>query len=175
METILYQLELQQSVVNCGMSYVFRLADGSFFLIDGGYFTGGEADRLFAFLTARGGGQKPLIRGWLFTHAHQDHIGCFMDFVLRHLDEAVIEGLYYNIQPIDLSKAKGDPRQKSNDIATVREFYDILKNRCGHIPVTKLKTGDRFRFGELAAEVLYLVGIIYYAVISVKAQNKYLF
>ncbi len=27
----------------------------------------------------------------------------------------------------------------------------------------------------LAAEVLYLVGIIYYAVISVKAQNKYLF
>ena len=27
----------------------------------------------------------------------------------------------------------------------------------------------------LAAEVLYLVGIIYYAVISIKAQNKYLF
>ena len=154
MSVTLYQLELRQSVVNCGMSYVFRLADGSFFIIDGGYFTEGEADELFAFLKARGG-EKPVIRGWLFTHAHQDHIGCFMDFVLHHLDEAEIGGLYYNIQPIDLSKAKGDPRQKSNDIATVREFYGILETRCNHIPVTKLHTGDIFRFGELEIEVLY--------------------
>ena len=155
MSVTLYQLELRQSVVNCGMSYVFQLADNSFFLIDGGYFTKGEADGLFAFLTAHSSGQKPVIRGWLFTHAHQDHIGCFMDFVLRHLDKVVIEGLYYNIQPIDFSKAKGDPRKKSNDIATVREFYDILETRCADIPVTKLNTGDTFRFGELEIEVLY--------------------
>ncbi len=154
MSVTLYQLELRQSVVNCGMSYVFRLADGSFFLIDGGYFTEGEADELFAFLKASGG-EKPVIRGWLFTHAHQDHIGCFMDFVLRHLEEVVIEGLYYNFQPVDLSKAKGDPRKKSNDIATVREFYGILENRCGDLPVTKLRTGDVLRFGELELEVLY--------------------
>lgn len=154
MSVTLYQLELRQSVVNCGMSYIFQLADGSFFLIDGGYFTRGEADELLAFLKARGG-EKPVIRGWLFTHAHQDHIGCFMDFVLRHLDEVKIEGLYYNFQPIDLNKAKGNPRKKSNDIATVREFYEVLKTRCGHIPVTKLNTGDRFRFGELELEVLY--------------------
>ena len=154
MSVTLYQLELRQSVVNCGMSYVFQLADGSFFLIDGGYFTKGEADGLFAFLKARGG-ENPVIRGWLFTHAHQDHLGCFMDFVLRHLDEAVIGGLYYNFQPVDLSKAKGDPRKKSNDIATVKEFYEILEKRCANIPVTKLRTGDRFRFGELELEVLY--------------------
>ena len=154
MSVTLYQSELRQSVVNCGMSYVFQLADGSFFLIDGGYFTKGEADGLFAFLKARGG-EKPVIRGWLFTHAHQDHIGCFMDFVLRHADETVIEGLHYNFQPVDLSKAKGDPRRKSNDIATVREFYDILETRCARIPVTKLHTGDVLRFGELETEVLY--------------------
>lgn len=154
MSVTLYQLELRQSVVNCGMSYVFQLADGSFFLIDGGYFTKGEADGLFGFLKARGG-ERPVIRGWLFTHAHQDHIGCFMDFVLHHADEAVIEGLYYNFQPVDLSKAKGDPRKKSNDIATVREFYGILENRCGDLPVTKLRTGDVLRFGELELEVLY--------------------
>ena len=152
---VLYQLELQQSIVNCGMSYVFRLADGSFFIIDGGYFTEGEADRLFAFLQAHSISSKPVIRGWLFTHAHQDHIGCFMDFMLRHAAEAEIGGLYFNIQPIDLTKAKGNPRKKSNDIATVREFYDILETRCRRIPVTELKTGDVFRFGELEMEVLY--------------------
>ncbi len=37
------QLALDHSLVNCGMSYVFLLEDGSFFLIDGGYFTPGEA------------------------------------------------------------------------------------------------------------------------------------
>ena len=86
-------MELRQSVVNCGMSDVFHPADNSFFLIDGGYFTGGEADGLFSFLKTRGG-EKPVIRGWLFTHAHQDRIGRFMDFALHHLDEVVIEGLY---------------------------------------------------------------------------------
>ena len=155
MSVTLYQLELRQSIVNCGMSYVFRLADNSFFIIDGGYFTKGEADELFTFLKARSGGGTPVIRGWLFTHAHQDHIGCFMDFAPRYADEVRIEGLYFNIQPIDLSKAKGNPRKKSNDIATVREFYGILDTLRGRIPVTKLKTGDDLRFGELEMEVLY--------------------
>ena len=151
----LYQLELDQSMVNCGMSYVFQLCDNSFFLIDGGYFTPGESDRLFAFLKERSENETPVIRGWLFTHAHQDHIGCFMDFVAGHLKDVVIEKLYFNFQLIDLSLAKGDPRKKSNDLATVREFYEILKRYCRQIPVVTLKTGDRFQIGELSMEVLY--------------------
>ena len=33
--TTLYQHELDQSLVNCGMRYVYQLDDGRFFLIDG--------------------------------------------------------------------------------------------------------------------------------------------
>ena len=39
---VLYQLKLDQSIVDCGMSYVFQLNSGHFFLMDGGYFTPGK-------------------------------------------------------------------------------------------------------------------------------------
>ena len=99
--TTLYQLKLDQSIVNCGMSYVYRLASGHFFLIDGGFFTPGEADRLYDFLRARCEG-KPVIDCWFFSHAHQDHIGVFLDMMERHREDLVIKELMYAFQPMDL-------------------------------------------------------------------------
>ncbi|MGN1203185.1 MAG: hypothetical protein ACI4RF_07795, partial [Eubacterium sp.] len=72
----LYQLSLDQSEVDCGMSYVIKLCDGSFFIIDGGYFSKGECDRLYNFLCEHSG-DKITISGWFCSHAHKDHFGCF--------------------------------------------------------------------------------------------------
>ena len=177
----LFQLELKQDEVNCGMSYVFQLSDNEFFLIDGGYFSDGEAERLYRFLKTRCKAEKPIIKGWLFTHAHQDHIGCFMDFVLKYINDVEINQLLFNFQPIDLSKAKGNPRQKSNDIATVKEFYEILKEHCRRIPKKKLKTGDSFAVGRLGVDVLYTADDIlpkevsfndYSCVVKIKIKNR---
>lgn len=148
------QLEPDQSIVNCGMSYIFMLGNNSFFIVDGGYFTPGESERLYSILKENSN-QKPTIKGWLFTHAHQDHIGCFMDFVLSHINDIEIEKLLFNFQPIDLEKANGNPRQKSNDIATVKEFYDILESHCKHIQIVKLHAGDRIEIDKLTIDVLY--------------------
>ena len=46
-ETALYQIDLDNRRVNCGMTYIFQLADGRFFILDGGYFTFSECDRLY--------------------------------------------------------------------------------------------------------------------------------
>lgn len=148
------QLELNQTDVNCGMSYVFMLGNSEFFIIDGGYFTKDESERLYSLLT-KNSDAKPIVKGWLFTHAHQDHIGCFMDFALSHINDVEIEQLLFNFQPIDLSLAKGNPREKSNDIATVKEFYEILENKCKGIPIIKLHTGDSYKIGDLELEILY--------------------
>lgn len=148
------QLELDQSIVNCGMSYIFMLENDEFFIVDGGYFTNGESERLYSILK-KNSINKPIIKGWLFTHAHQDHIGCFMDFALTHINDVEIEKLLFNFQPIDLKKAIGSPRKKSNDIATVKEFYEILENYCKHIPIVKLNTGDSIEIGKLKLDVLY--------------------
>ena len=177
----LFQLELKQDEVNCGMSYVFQLSDNEFFLIDGGYFSEGEAERLYSFLKTHCKNETPIIKGWLFTHAHQDHIGCFMDFVLSHIEDVETEKLLFNFQPIDLSRAIGNPREKSNDIATVKEFYELLEAHCGHIPQIKIKTGEKYAFGKIELEALYTADDIlplevsfndYSCVVRITAENQ---
>ena len=155
MNTKLYQLELNQKLANCGMSYIFHLKDNRFFIIDGGYFTPGEEDRLYSFLCEKSGDEKPVIAGWFFSHAHQDHVGVFMLFVKKYLQDAVIENLYYNFQPMDFSKADDEWQKKFNDVATVKEFYRMAENEFKEIPVTILRRGDRFDISELKISVLY--------------------
>lgn len=180
MNTVLYQLELDQSIVNCGMSYVFVLDDGSFFIIDGGYFTPGEDDRLFSFLKEKAGG-RPHIRGWFFSHAHQDHIGCFLDFIEKYHDEADIDTLYYNFQPTRHRFAVGSWKKKSNDLATVKHFYKTIKKYSDYFKIHTVKTDEKFSVNELNIEVLYTQENLYpvkasfndySAVISVSVQGQ---
>ena len=152
MQTKLYQLELDYRDVDCGMSYVFHMADGRFFIIDGGYFTPGEEDRLYDFLAERCDG-TPVVAGWFFSHAHQDHVGCFINFLWKYRGRVVIENLLYNFQPVDFSNIDGD--WKSSDPATVKEFYRAVGETCGGVPVITPRTGDVLRFGEITVEVLY--------------------
>jgi hypothetical protein len=153
MQTTLYQLELDYREINCGMSYVFHLRDGRFFIIDGGYFTPGEEDRLYDFLKERCGGGTPVVAGWYFSHAHQDHVGCFINFIWKYRGQVAIEQLIYNFQPVDFSTISGD--WKSSDPATVKEFYRTIDEACGGIPVKAPHAGDVFQIGEITVEVLY--------------------
>lgn len=156
----LFQLQLNQSIVNCGMSYVFLLDSGEFFIIDGGYFTPGEDERLYDFLCSECDG-KPHIKGWLFTHAHQDHIGCFMDFIEKYHDDAIIDKLYYNFQPTKHRYALGDWRKKSNDLATIKQFYKIIEKYKNYFEIHTLKTNEELKIGELDIKVLYTADDLY--------------
>lgn len=160
MKTELHQLELNQKDVNCGMSYVFCLESGAFCIIDGGYFTDGEEDRLYDFLKSRSEG-KPVIKGWFFTHAHQDHIGCFINFIEKYHDKVIIEKLMYNFQKVRKHLVFGSWKKKSNDLATVKHFYKVIDKYRDFFEWQKLKTGDRFHIEELDVEVLYTADDLY--------------
>lgn len=154
MSTMLFQLELDQSLVNCGMSYIYQLASGSFIIIDGGYFTPGEEDRLFSLLSQLSSG-RPHIKGWFFSHAHQDHIGCFINFIEKYHDKADIDELFYNFQPTRHRFAPGDWQKKSNDLATIKHFYKVIKKYSSFFSIHTLKTDECFAIEELKFEVLY--------------------
>ncbi len=151
-ETTLYQLELDYRKIDCGMSYVVKTRSGAFFIVDGGYFTDGEEDRLYHFLKERSDGDIH-IAGWFFSHAHQDHVGNFINFVKKYCKVVQIDRLYYNIQKIDFSIITGD--WKSCDEATAREFFLVIRKYIPEVPVTILKTGQKFSVGELKFEVLF--------------------
>lgn len=152
--TTFYQLKLDQSIVDCGMSYVFHLASGHFFLIDGGYFTPGEAEHLLDFLKQKCGG-RPVIDGWFFSHAHQDHVGVFINMMEQHRDEIDLRQLIFSFQPLDLPETSEGWNTTSNDLATVKKFYEVLDKYCRGIPVRTPRTGDRWNVDELTLEILY--------------------
>ena len=152
--TTLTQFQLDQSLVDCGMSYAFALADGRFFLVDGGYFTPGEDERLYRWMSEKCGG-RPRVAGWFFSHAHQDHIGVFIRMMESHRQDIEIERLIYNFQPLPLPETSAGWDQKSNDLATVKKFYEVVKQTCADVPVTTPRKGDRLNIGELAVDVLY--------------------
>ncbi|MBR2019648.1 MAG: hypothetical protein IKA05_04545 [Clostridia bacterium] len=70
-----------------GMSYVYRLSDGSFLVMDGGGdgFGTGDADReqasrIYRTLDKYKTTDEIVIAAWYITHPHTDHMGAFMAF-----------------------------------------------------------------------------------------------
>ncbi len=65
-----------------GMSYVFRLADGSFIIYDGGFSQNAvDAKKLHQVLVEQAPDKDNItIAAWIITHAHGDHFGTFYHF-----------------------------------------------------------------------------------------------
>ncbi|MBQ4451810.1 MAG: MBL fold metallo-hydrolase [Clostridia bacterium] len=149
--TRFYQLETDFRYVNCGMCYVLRLESGELIVLDGGYFAPGQAEALNAFfreLCPKG----IRIRAWMFSHAHQDHIGAFINYV-RLFPDTPIGRIYHAFQPMDFSGVTGD--WKDSDPATFREFYTALKEMGEKADVHVFETGEVIDIDEARFEVLY--------------------
>ena len=90
-----------------GMSYIIRLADGSFILVDGGHTETqfDNANRLYDLLRQYTPEGKIQIASWFITHCHSDHIGAFVSFVEYYSNEVNIEQVVYNTATYEQFKA----------------------------------------------------------------------
>ena len=80
-----------------GMSYVYRLADGSFLVIDGGHGNEACADRLYQFLRKQASDPESIVvAAWIFTHDHDDHVGFFSSFARKYHQEVAVERFLFN-------------------------------------------------------------------------------
>lgn len=136
--------------VDCGMSYIFRLSDGRFLLIDGGWNTPGIAERLVADLYRLSGGKKPEIAAWIFTHAHVDHIGAFFDVSAQFADRVTLDAVIYSFP--------GESRLAEMGDWFVEPFvrnFDKTIAAFGDVTVYKARTGQRYHFAGLDLEILF--------------------
>lgn len=147
----LWQFENDHSYIDCGMCYILRCADNSFFIIDSGHFLQpNDHKRIYRFLRERTpDGERTVIAGWFFSHAHDDHVSQFVDFIREYGSTVEIERLYYNDAPIDHrdSMSWGESNKKY-----IRRFEDCARS-C-NIPAVKLHTGQRFFVRNLRFDVL---------------------
>ena len=152
-QTTLWQHEVDHTLIDCGMCFIIRCCDGSFFLVDSGhFFQVNDNDRIHRFLRQRTpAGQKIRIAGWYLTHAHSDHVAKFSDFLRYNMDDVELEAVYYNFpEPFPPEGAgwrkRGNGLQCLNVGNQLREMTELTK--------VKLHTGQRFAVRNLNFTVL---------------------
>ncbi len=135
-----------------GMSYVTKLKDGSFILIDGGKANETDVQNLYLFLknnTEKG--EKPRVAMWFFTHAHSDHIGLATVFLRRYKNEVEILAFAHQFPDCD----------KINVACDLPEEKEIMLDLCAAIEenypeptVYYMHTGQRYYFEGAELEIL---------------------
>lgn len=96
-----------------GMGYVYKLVDGTFFIIDGGVDAANSnstTSAMWLFATLQELADDPdniVISGWLITHIHVDHLGAFVDMAKdsKYTDKITVKKVIYN-QPNDREMSK---------------------------------------------------------------------
>lgn len=75
------QLDASGTTQNEGMGYIFRLSDGRFIIVDGGYKSNAAAKEIYDFLKANAPDPAHIrIAAWYISHYHGDHIGALIRF-----------------------------------------------------------------------------------------------
>ncbi len=129
-----------------GMSYVMRLDDGSFIVIDGGYDKQGDADRLYETMKLQAGSENVTVAAWIFTHAHSDHVEVFPKFAASYSDKVEIERFIYNIPG---AEQKGNHSDSSTKLITALDTYYKTTPRI------KAHVGQKLYIRSVEVEILY--------------------
>lgn len=140
---------------DCGMTYLIRLGDGRFAIIDGGMAEPGETEHLLELLREQNVlGSVPRIAVWFFTHAHIDHFNLFIKLMESYRDEVELESICYSwLAP-----------EKSKGFSRLDEFEQTVSRLMEEENPPKLirpRTGQRFIYPGVIFDVLFTCEDLY--------------
>jgi len=146
-QTVLYQFETDHSLIDCGMCYIVRCSDGSFFIVDSAHmYSVNDNDRIHDFLRSlTPDGEKIHIAGWFFSHGHTDHICKFLDFLRYNMSDCVLDGVYYNFV------APGHRDENCWEESERQVRLNFAADLAAHPEIKKYKlhSGQRFFINDL--------------------------
>ena len=152
-----------------GMSYVVRLEDGRFIVVDGGYNPNSEEIDLWetlvalhteAYGTAPSEENPVCVEAWIITHSHPDHFYTFRGLLKRYgkTEPLKIESMIGNFPAVNiLYPTEVDLSDKTINIATMgREKYlsELQGFIDGGFKYIKVHTGQKLYIANVAIEIL---------------------
>jgi len=158
------QIQLRDDIsVKEGMSYVFRLEDGTFFIVDGGWCESdySEADKLYDILVELADGDDIIIAGWIFTHCHGDHIGTFNLFVDKYHDNVTIKELLYNFPSEDDIQNSNSSYMNDSSPQRYGKFKDVIATYLKDTKIVKLHSGYKFYYANAEIEIYQTLEDLY--------------
>lgn len=142
-------------VADCGMTYVIRLSDGRFVLIDSGLGEYEEVPHLLSVLEGQNVlGGKPVVAAWFFTHRHGDHFRGFEEFYEQFSDRIRLERLIYQW-----------PLAEWTGGCSPSDRFDAIAASLPEGSVITPHAGQRFRFADAVFDVLLTAEDLYPAFI----------
>ena len=173
------------------MGFLYQLSDGSFFIIDGGYWAGGSDT------SETGRNKDPMskasmaktimnvlekyapdpnnivIAGWLFTHIHSDHTGAFYDMsrVEEYKAKITIEKVIYNM-PSSSEMAIQDA--SSTNLDGMTDWEEIFNTALANFEpenIIKAHPGQKFFLRDLTFDVYTTQDILLYSTMTESGMN----
>ena len=144
MKNEIYQLN---SVTNVQMnSYIITTSDDKVIVVDGGYRQ--DAENMIAYLKDITGMGIPHVDAWFLTHAHFDHIYCFVEIIEHHHEELIVDKILFNFPSAQYCLREG--------LASL----EVMQNFLNVLPLFVEKTvtvfgGDVYDIGAAHIEILY--------------------
>lgn len=129
---------------------IIRFADGSFMIYDGGNNNTHQSKQIYDTLIQYAPDPKNVVvRAWVFSHFHGDHIGAFRNYVDRYRYNKVItiESFIFNFC---------DTKEQTETISAgqMSAVESAIKTLDPDVPVYKCLTGQIYRFPGMDMEIL---------------------
>ncbi|MBR6726858.1 MAG: hypothetical protein IKM08_01575 [Clostridia bacterium] len=150
-------LAMGQNTYDTGLGFIYKLADGSFFIIDGGIDSDGNKSDddpqnhlKWVKATLRELADDPdniVVSTWLITHIHNDHVGLFKDMAQDEdaRNTITVERVIYN-QPSDADMTAGGITHRINWMSDSFEAWNIQN-------VVKAHPGQVFYIKDLTLTI----------------------
>ena len=149
----------QIELTDFGMSYVIRLSDGRFLVIDGGRDLEADREQLMRCLREQSVGEKPVIAAWILTHPHSDHFHCFIGVMERYRDALTVESVLLNFPEADdlvhYPKLTSDSSRFDYDtsgVVNIPLMYEQIAQSGATLYTTH--TGQIYKIGGATLEIL---------------------
>jgi len=141
---LLTQVRTAYIYCDCGMSYLLRLSDGRFVMIDGNAGEYEEPDYLMDLVNEQNVlPGKPVFAAWFITHPHGDHYWGFSRFLKKYGDRVELGDIVHNFLRTDSKYFDGAP-----------DFDALLAELGERVRPITARTGHVFRYGDVEFETL---------------------
>ncbi len=139
-----------------GLCLLFRLSDGRFIVVDGGFNRAKDAADLYDLMVKYGPkGSTPTIAAWFITHAHGDHNGMFINrFAGSYRNKVKVESVIFNPPAPALNQTE------KNEGGSYQSTITVAKNLPG-CQFIRCHTGDKYFIGDAEIDMLYTVDYQY--------------
>ncbi|MBE6632968.1 MAG: MBL fold metallo-hydrolase [Ruminococcaceae bacterium] len=147
----------QLTQINGNCSFILRLSDGRFLVVDGGLNRTENVDGLYEQLVAQNVlGEKPVIAAWILSHAHSDHYGGFIGFADKYASKVTVENVVLSPPSYTVYSQNGEASDTTPTMKSlITKAKDVIRVKYSKAGVIIPHAGQILWFADAMVDMLY--------------------